>query len=182
MCGVVTQNMEAAERAKLEEEIRAKQEEVSRIQQEVDVKDSETRRLQEEVEEARRQQEEAAAALAAATTPSHHHVAERPEPGADGDAASDAGSESGGGELARGPDDLVDPVADRRTLAERNERLHNQLKALKQDLAQSRDETMETPLDKIHRENVRQGRDKYKTLREIRKGNTKRRVDQFENM
>lgn len=54
--------------------------------------------------------------------------------------------------------------------------------ALKQDLAQSRDDTKETPNDKIHRENVRQGRDKYKTLREIRKGNTKRRVDQFENM
>lgn len=54
--------------------------------------------------------------------------------------------------------------------------------ALKQDLAQSRDETKETMMDKIHRENVRQGRDKYKTLREIRKGNTKRRVDQFENM
>lgn len=56
------------------------------------------------------------------------------------------------------------------------------LQALKQDLAQSRDETKETVMDKIHRENVRQGRDKYKTLREIRKGNTKRRVDQFENM
>lgn len=56
------------------------------------------------------------------------------------------------------------------------------LQALKQDLAQSRDETKETANDKIHRENVRQGRDKYKTLREIRKGNTKRRVDQFENM
>jgi hypothetical protein len=53
---------------------------------------------------------------------------------------------------------------------------------LKQDLAQSRDDTKETVNDKIHRENVRQGRDKYKTLREIRKGNTKRRVDQFENM
>lgn len=53
---------------------------------------------------------------------------------------------------------------------------------LKQDLAQSRDESKETAMDKIHRENVRQGRDKYKTLREIRKGNTKRRVDQFENM
>lgn len=56
------------------------------------------------------------------------------------------------------------------------------LQMLKNDLAQSRDETKETPMDKIHRENVRQGRDKYKTLREIRKGNTKRRVDQFENM
>ena len=78
-------------------------------------------------------QDEAAALLAAATTPLHHHVAERGSEraegaGADGDAASDAGSESGGGELSRAPDDLVDPVADRRTLAERNERLHNQLK------------------------------------------------------
>lgn len=58
----------------------------------------------------------------------------------------------------------------------------NLFQALKQDLAQSRDESKETVMDKIHRENVRQGRDKYKTLREIRKGNTKRRVDQFENM
>lgn len=48
--------MEAAERAKLEEEIRTKQEEVSRIQEEVAIKDSETRRLQEEVEDARRKQ------------------------------------------------------------------------------------------------------------------------------
>lgn len=53
---------------------------------------------------------------------------------------------------------------------------------LKQDLAEVRDETKETAMDKMHQENLRQGRDKYKTLREIRKGNTKRRVDQFENM
>lgn len=53
---VVEQNMEAAERQKLEDEIRMKQEEVSRIQQEVEIKDTETRRLQEEVEEARRKQ------------------------------------------------------------------------------------------------------------------------------
>ena len=53
---------------------------------------------------------------------------------------------------------------------------------LKQDLAANLDESQETTLDKINRENVRQGRDKYKTLREIRKGNTKRRVDQFENL
>lgn len=52
----VVQNMEAAERAKLEDEIRTKQEEVSRIQEEVAIKDTETRRLQEEVEDARRKQ------------------------------------------------------------------------------------------------------------------------------
>lgn len=54
--------------------------------------------------------------------------------------------------------------------------------ALKHDLESTRDSEKETTMDKIHKENVRQGRDKYKTLREIRKGNTKRRVDQFENL
>ncbi|XP_013109718.1 moesin/ezrin/radixin homolog 1 isoform X3 [Stomoxys calcitrans] len=174
-------HMEAAEKAKLEEEIMAKQMEVQRIQEEVNQKDEETKRLQDEVEEARRKQAEAAAALlAASTTPQHHHVAEDENENEEELTNGDAG-----GDVSRDLDTdehIKDPIEDRRTLAERNERLHDQLKALKQDLAQSRDDTKETPNDKIHRENVRQGRDKYKTLREIRKGNTKRRVDQFENM
>ncbi|KAH8265833.1 hypothetical protein KR038_004120 [Drosophila bunnanda] len=141
-------HLEATEKAKLEEEIMAKQMEVQRIQDEVNAKDEETKRLQDEVEEARRKQAEAAAALlAASTTPQHHHVAEDENENEEELTNGDAGGD-----------------------------------ALKQDLAQSRDETKETANDKIHRENVRQGRDKYKTLREIRKGNTKRRVDQFENM
>ncbi|CAH1401863.1 unnamed protein product [Nezara viridula] len=179
-----SKNMEAAERLKLEQEIQNKQEEVTRIQGVVEAKDEETRRLQDEVEKvrrkqevpARRKQEEAAAALLAAATPQHHHVMENEQDENDdlpnGDVSRDLATD----------DDIIDPVEERRTLAERNERLHDQLKMLKQDLAQSRDETKETAMDKIHRENVRQGRDKYKTLREIRKGNTKRRVDQFENM
>lgn len=178
-----TKNMEAAERAKLEDEIRMKQEEVHKIQEEVSVKDSETKRLQEEVEEARRKQTEAAAALlAATTTPKHHHVEEEEEMDNEEELVN---GENGNQDFSKDFDTdehIKDPVEERRTLAERNERLHDQLKALKQDLALSRDDTMETANDKIHRENVRQGRDKYKTLREIRKGNTKRRVDQFENM
>ncbi|TMW49821.1 hypothetical protein DOY81_005098 [Sarcophaga bullata] len=118
--------------------------------------------------------EAAAALLAASTTPQHHHVAEDENENEEELTNGDAG-----GDVSRDLDTdehIKDPIEDRRTLAERNERLHDQLKALKQDLAQSRDETKETQNDKIHRENVRQGRDKYKTLREIRKGNTKRRV------
>ena len=34
----------------------------------------------------------------------------------------------------------------------------------------------------LPREVLRSGTDKYKTLREVRKGNTKRRIDNFENM
>nr|KAF7400037.1 hypothetical protein H0235_015774 [Vespula pensylvanica] len=175
----LSHEMEAAERAKLEQEIRAKQEEVQRIQSEVEAKDAEARRLQEEFEAAKLRQEEADRAFQASTTPHHHHVEENEE-----------GEEEGEDEIPNcdvtkdlaTDESIIDPVEERRTLAERNERLNDQLKALKQDLAQSRDETKETVMDKIHRENVRQGRDKYKTLREIRKGNTKRRVDQFENM
>lgn len=90
-------------------------------------------------------------------------------------------------------------LQERLTLAEKNERLQSQLRSLKEDLITSRDDQVslvsreassvytdhlqaETTMDKIHKENVKQGRDKYKTLREVRKGNTKRRVDQFENM
>lgn len=56
------------------------------------------------------------------------------------------------------------------------------LQSLTSDLASSRDDTKQTRLDLLHMENVKQGRDKYKTLRQIRQGNTKNRVEQFENM
>lgn len=52
--------------------------------------------------------------------------------------------------------------------------------ALTSELAQARDETKNTQNDLLHSENVRAGRDKYKTLRQIRQGNTKQRIDEFE--
>merc|ERR1712012_207239 len=92
------------------------------------------------------------------------------------------GNVSRGGNLRDDDDDVSDPVNERLTLAEKNERLQSQLRSLKEDLAHTRDDQAETTMDKIHKENVKQGSDKYETLREVRKGNTKRRVDQFENM
>lgn len=56
------------------------------------------------------------------------------------------------------------------------------LQALTDELAQARDENKRTHNDIIHSENMRQGRDKYKTLRQIRQGNTKQRIDEFEAM
>ncbi|XP_037078816.1 moesin/ezrin/radixin homolog 1-like isoform X1 [Pollicipes pollicipes] len=171
--------MEAAEKAKLEEEIRAKQEEVQAISAEVQSKDEETRRLQQEVEDARVKQQEAAAALLAASTPQHHHVHDHDEDEndelvANGDISRELAGEDDGS--------FEDPVNERRTATEKNERLQEQLLALKDQLAETRDDSKETQMDKLHKENVKEGRDKYKTLREIRKGNTKRRVDAFENM
>lgn len=54
------------------------------------------------------------------------------------------------------------------------------LQSLQQQLDDAR--TEESELDKIHRINLLEGRDKFKTLRDIRKGNTSRRVELFENM
>lgn len=51
---------------------------------------------------------------------------------------------------------------------------------LSSDLEQSRHDSKKTQNDLLHAENVRAGRDKYKTLRQIRLGNTKQRVDEFE--
>ena len=170
--------MEAEEKAKLAEAIQAKQQEVMRIQEEVNLKDEETRKLQEEVAEARRRQEEAAAALLDATTPQHHHVHEDEHEEND-----DLVNGEFGADLSR--DDSINvprPEEDRITQVSKEKHLQDQLKELSKELASSKDETKLTKNDLLHQENVRQGRDKYKTLREIRKGNTKRRVDQFENM
>nr|XP_015824833.2 ezrin a [Nothobranchius furzeri] len=69
---------------------------------------------------------------------------------------------------------------ERLTEAEKNERLKRQLMDLSSDLAHARDDTRKTQYDMLHAENVRAGRDKYKTLRQIRLGNTKQRIDEFE--
>uniref|UniRef100_A0A8C1QYX1 Moesin a n=1 Tax=Cyprinus carpio TaxID=7962 RepID=A0A8C1QYX1_CYPCA len=71
---------------------------------------------------------------------------------------------------------------ERMTEAEKNERVQQHLLALTSELANARDETKKTQNDIIHAENVRAGRDKYKTLRQIRSGNTKQRIDEFECM
>jgi len=176
-----SKNLEAEERARLEEEIHTKKTEVDDIVAEVKRKEDENRQLQEEMDDARKRQEEASEALiAATTTPKHHHLQEMDYDDDDDEEKMTNGDLSR--DLRNDEDDLRDPVDERLTLAEKNERLQGQLRSLKEDLANTRDDQQETTMDKIHRENVKQGRDKYKTLREVRKGNTKRRVDQFENM
>lgn len=76
------------------------------------------------MEAARKKQEEATAAMLAASTPQHHHVTENDQDDNDdlpnGDVSRDLATD----------DNIVDPVEERRTLAERNERLHDQLKVI----------------------------------------------------
>jgi hypothetical protein len=70
----------------------------------------------------------------------------------------------------------------RETELSKRKNMQEQLQKLSQELESAKDVTKVTRNDQLHKKNVEEGRDKYKTLREIRKGNTKRRVDQFENM
>ncbi|XP_046847613.1 moesin-like [Xenia sp. Carnegie-2017] len=58
----------------------------------------------------------------------------------------------------------------------------NYLDELTKDLSSVVEDTKLTNLDRIHVENVKAGRNKYNTLKAIRVGNTKQRIDEFECM
>merc|ERR1712130_59741 len=158
--------------AEYEERFRSMQQEMERRQTELSTAQGTIRKLEEQLKETQVAKDE----LVAQQQELHEMMIRLDEEHLNN------GNVSRGGELRDDDDDVSDPVNERLTLAEKNERLQSQLRSLKEDLAHTRDDQAETTMDKIHKENVKQGRDKYKTLREVRKGNTKRRVDQFENM
>ncbi|XP_059375328.1 radixin-like [Carassius carassius] len=66
--------------------------------------------------------------------------------------------------------------------AEKNEHIQKQLMALNSELAEAQDDTKKTKNDVLHKEIVKAGRDKYNTLRQIRIGSTKQRIDEFETL
>ena len=64
-----------------------------------------------------------------------------------------------------------------------DDKMAEEVEDLSQELEKLKDEENESEEHKLYRENVRlTGRDKYKTLRQVRMGNTKRRIDSFENL
>ncbi|KAH1021400.1 hypothetical protein HUJ04_010918 [Dendroctonus ponderosae] len=160
-------HMEAEEKARLEEEIRAKHAEVQRIQDEVARKDEETRRLQEAVDEARRKEEEAQLRQ---EEEERRREEERRQKEIEEANRTEKELES----LSDADNTLPD-------VKEVNEQLKDQLKTLQDQLNEAKTNE-ESELERIHRINLLEGRNKYKTLRDIRKGNTSRRVEMFENM
>lgn len=56
------------------------------------------------------------------------------------------------------------------------------LQNLKIELNSVQNSAKLTENDYLHEENLAAGRDKYKTLKAIRQGNTKKRIDEFESM
>lgn len=238
-----TEELSAAEREKLQQEIDSKLMDVTAIRTEVEEKNSQMQYLQREAEEARRKQAEASQALVAASTQAVHqtrimqetqHTSEHSQSVtsetvyrtaqnsfvnangsrySNGDAAgngyarehvnmSDESEEvastqhnTTSGEMAayNGGDVSAEMTTDadanvpqpelmRQTEAERNRAIQDKLQQLTNEMQNAQNLEKVTPLDVIHMDNKRAGRDKYKTLRQIRNGNTKRRIDQYENM
>jgi hypothetical protein len=56
------------------------------------------------------------------------------------------------------------------------------LQTIKDELVSVQKAHKVTDNDRLHEQNVASGRDKYKTLKLIRQGNTKKRIDEFESM
>lgn len=74
------------------------------------------------------------------------------------------------------------PEQYREPAVDKNQKMKQQLEELRRDLSQVRDPNKQTKEDSIHQDNLKEGRDKYKTLKQIRQGNTKKRIDEFESM
>lgn len=170
-------NLEAEERHRMEEEIKLKQDEIEEVRNLVEEKEKQARDLQEEVEISRQKLEE--------TTASFTTVIETQN----GDASSVSSDEHDSGSVSSEdkensidiPEIIVDPVEEREVGMD--DEMTADLEELGKELEEKKNEDNETDETKVHRENLRiSGADKYKTLREVRKGNTKRRIDNFENM
>lgn len=170
-------HMEKAEREAKEIEARLAQEELERRMQESRMREEEAKRLHLELEQARMQMEQNKMALdeALSSQTKKSMVIDHEE---DDDKTSEQSHELSVVENGSVPR----PEEDRLTLAQKNERMNAQLKSLSADLADAKMQSQVTRNDILHKQNVSQGRDKYKTLKQIRQGNTKQRVDMFEAM
>ncbi|XP_022107608.1 radixin-like, partial [Acanthaster planci] len=153
--------LEAQERRKLEECMHGQEEECKRLQEE-------SLRKQQEAEELARQ-------LVEAEKTYQESLAQMAMPHEDEDKVEV--------EMVVDPNMINDQSeVDRITNAEKSEMLQRQLQDLQKELQAAKDEKRTTEMDVLHQANVKAGRDKYKTLKQIRMGNTKQRIDEFENM
>lgn len=200
--------LEKSEREQKEREAAEAQALLEEKMEESRRREEESRRLQEELESARLQMEENLRALEEAqkATPVVEYVAVETrndyeevqtynesyasqflvnESNNVDDDIEDRASDAGVSEQSHEFQVLENGRAEeleRQTEAEKNERMNQQLKMLSEELRQSEVQSAVTSTDIIYRQNVAQGRDKYKTLKQIRQGNTKHRVDIFEAM
>lgn len=168
--------MSDEERRRLREEVAIREGEVHAMRSEVQRQTEVTHRLQDEIESARRE------SYMKHTSVINHHTHLHTTMLTQEDNHTDE-DENGVTELTNDADQHVPQrELDRVTAAEQNQSIKSKLEMLTRELEIVKDERAVTDYDVLHMENKRAGRDKYKTLRQIRGGNTKRRIDQYENM
>ncbi|XP_062608310.1 radixin-like isoform X1 [Saccostrea cucullata] len=171
-----TKHASEEEKAQMAERLAAAQQEIERSMEVLNEKETEMGRLQTDLESAQQEREEKERALMEAMANIHvkEHETEENDIGENGqEFTADLDEYENAAEMAR-------PEEERITEAEKNITLQKQLEALQKELEESKDAQKATLNDVLHEQNVKQGRDKYKTLKQIRSGNTKHRVDQFE--
>lgn len=162
--------MSDEERMRLRDEVQRREGEINNMRNEVARQTEVTNRLQNEIENVKRTE---------VHTIREVHVSSLRE-----DSHEDHDDqENGHTELTSDADaNMPQRELDRVTAAEQNVSIKQKLELLTRELEVVKDEKGVTDYDVLHMENKRAGRDKYKTLRQIRGGNTKRRIDQYENM
>jgi len=151
---------------------------------EAQTKDSETRQLQMQLMDAKRVQAENAARLLKATTmPSSGggKLADGPLP-THYDGADDGNASYQIPDDSSANPDMMRSEEKRTTQSEKNRKMREALASLGAELEKSKDSGKLSRLDLLHIRNVKEGKDKFKTLRKIRSGNTKTRIVEFENM
>jgi radixin len=176
--------LEQEERDRLREEARLAQLELDEKAKQSQQSEEEARRLHEELEEARRKIEEDQQRLEsvlAARAPVNMIKENDYDEGQDEDHSKNNEYQADL-QIDESLASMPRPEEERRTEAEKNKRMRDQLQALSAELSGKKDHTQVTRNDILHTQNVKEGRDKYKTLKQIRQGNTKQRVDIFESM
>ncbi|XP_002733683.1 radixin [Saccoglossus kowalevskii] len=161
-----------ADRREREEQMRILEEQAAQKAREAEELQRELERATEESEKQRLAYQEALA------TPTVLHVSAQHE-----EEESEEQLEYAGDDLVTENDIAqLEEERERVTQAEKDDRMKAQLKELSSELSQVKEDDKSTHMDRLHQENVKAGRDKYKTLKQIRLGNTKQRIDEFEAM
>lgn len=196
------QEREEAEREheRMMERVRFEQEEKDKIVQEIEQarrlaeqkaqeaaqKENEARELEEQLREARMR---ALQVQQSANHHHHHHYTEHPGEYENpmGEEEESDEEENSSARNGRGVELLTNEYASRHeenrtTATTKDSNMKRKLEALKDELGSVQNSNKVTDNDRLHQQNVASGRDKYKTLKMIRQGNTKKRIDEFESM
>jgi len=149
-------------------------------------KELEARHLEEQLHEAKQKVMQATQQMANINHHNHgHHPAlgEFDNNNEDDESDDEESSRNGNRGVELRSDEFAPrPEEDRITAQQKNQKMQQQLMALKDELGSVHNPQKATDNDRLHQQNVASGRDKYKTLKMIRQGNTKKRIDEFESM